>query len=161
MRTIKYPASCTWPNVECSVKRCEEQTLCKEDTMAANLCSRLQETVSVVVDNVWQYVHIGAAGFLFYEDNLLGLYSLLGFAALCCGVMVASTGGVIPTMGEELWRIAIPASAILSVTTSLGCRVAGWTSAWVTCCFCVLLPMAILALTTVTIKNDKTARLRL
>ena len=38
----------------------------------------------VVVDNVWQYVHIGAAGFLFYEDNLLGLYSLLGFAALCC-----------------------------------------------------------------------------
>ncbi len=37
----------------------------------------------VVVDNVWQYVHIGAAVFLFYEDNLLGLYSLLGFASLC------------------------------------------------------------------------------
>lgn len=37
----------------------------------------------VVVDNVWQYVHIGAAAFLFYEDNLLGLYSLLGFASLC------------------------------------------------------------------------------
>ena len=37
----------------------------------------------VVVDNVWQYVHIGAAGFLFYEDHLLCLYSLLGFASLC------------------------------------------------------------------------------
>ena len=120
----------------------------------------IQETVSVVVDNVWQYVHIGAAAFLFYEDNLLGLYSLLGFASLCGGVMATSSGGVIPTMGEELWRIAIPASAILSVITSLGCRVAGWTSAWVTCCFCVLLPAAILALTMVTIKNDKTARLR-
>lgn len=41
----------------------------------------------VVVDNVWQYVHIGAAAFLFYEDNLLGLYSLLGFASLCCDLV--------------------------------------------------------------------------
>ena len=37
----------------------------------------------VIVDNVWQYVHIGAAAFLFYEDHLLCLYSLLGFASLC------------------------------------------------------------------------------
>lgn len=35
--------------------------------------------------------------------------------------MATSSGGVIPTMGEELWRIAIPASAILSVITSLFC----------------------------------------
>ena len=34
--------------------------------------------------------------------------------------MAASrTGGVVPVMGEELWRIAIPGSAIISVTTSL------------------------------------------
>lgn len=35
--------------------------------------------------------------------------------------MATSSGGVIPTIGEELWRIAIPASAILSVITSLFC----------------------------------------
>ena len=48
------------------------------------------------------------------------VFSCPKLMAICQGgVMVASTGGVIPTMGEELWRIAIPASAILSVTTSL------------------------------------------
>ncbi|CAK9083139.1 unnamed protein product [Durusdinium trenchii] len=120
----------------------------------------IQETVAVVVDNVWQYVHIGAAAFLFYEDHLLCLYSLLGFVSLCGGVVAASSSGtIVPTMGEELWRIVIPASAILAVTTSLGCRVAGWISATATCCFCVLLPVVIVALTTVTLKNDKTARL--
>ena len=42
-----------------------------------------------------------------------------------------------------------------------GCRVAGWISTRATCCFCVLLPAAILALTTVTVKNDKSARVKL
>ncbi|CAJ1332089.1 unnamed protein product [Effrenium voratum] len=120
----------------------------------------IQEKVSVIVDNVWQYVHIAAAAFLFYEDRLLCLYSLLGFASLCGGVVVASSSGVVPTMGEELWRIAIPASAILSVTTSLGCRVAGWISTKATVVFCLLLPLAVMGLTTVTLKNDKTAKLR-
>ena len=79
-------------------------------------------------------------------------------------------------MGEELWRIAIPASASISVATSLsqpqdstlscllhpsrrGCRVAGWISTRATICFSILLPVIIFALTTVTVKNDKTARL--
>ena len=40
-----------------------------------------------------------------------------------------------------------------------GCRIAGWVSAKATCCLCVLLPPAIVGLTTVTVRNDKTARL--
>ncbi|CAE7153821.1 unnamed protein product [Symbiodinium pilosum] len=129
---------------------------------AASKPRSIQDIVSVVVDSVWQYVHVAAAAFLFYEDRLLCLYSLVGFASLCCGVVAASrTGGVVPVMGEELWRIAIPASAIISVTTSLGCRIAGWVSAKATCCLCVLVPAAIVGLTTVTVRNDKTARLRL
>eukprot|EP00931_Biecheleriopsis_adriatica_P006881 TRINITY_DN108225_c0_g1_i1.p1 TRINITY_DN108225_c0_g1~~TRINITY_DN108225_c0_g1_i1.p1 ORF type:complete len:141 (+),score=15.61 TRINITY_DN108225_c0_g1_i1:84-506(+) len=121
----------------------------------------VQETVSVIIDNVWQYVHIGAAAFLFYEDRLLCLYTLVGFASLLCGVIVTGRSGkIIPTMGDQLWRISIPASAILSVTLSLGCRVLGWVSTRATCIFCVLLPIAVFGITTVTVKADKTARLR-
>lgn len=67
-------------SVGCSVLSCCVDVF-HADPLVRVLLFRLRE---VVVDNVWQYVHIGAAGFLFYEDNLLGLYSLLGFAALCC-----------------------------------------------------------------------------
>ena len=46
-----------------------------------------------------------------------------------------------------------------SLSQLRGCRIAGWVSAKATCCLCVLLPPAIVGLTTVTVRNDKTARL--
>lgn len=55
------------------------------------------------MDNVWQYVHIGAAAFLFYEDHLLCLYSLLGFVSLC-GDLARAAGTTNRDMqSEQLW----------------------------------------------------------
>ena len=66
---------------------------------------------------------------------------------------------MLPTFGCQPATCWVTCWKFLFPLICRGCRVAGWTSAWVTCCFCVLLPAAILALTMVTIKNDKTARL--
>ena len=59
----------------------------------------------------------------------------------------------------RLWQ-SVSQHGFRSFQQLRGCRIAGWVSAKATCCLCILLPAAIVALTTVTIRNDKTARLR-
>eukprot|EP00927_Polykrikos_kofoidii_P075486 TRINITY_DN71724_c0_g1_i1.p1 TRINITY_DN71724_c0_g1~~TRINITY_DN71724_c0_g1_i1.p1 ORF type:complete len:131 (-),score=9.32 TRINITY_DN71724_c0_g1_i1:202-594(-) len=114
-----------------------------------------QSFIDAVVENASQYAHIGGAAFAFYEDRTLCACSLVGYVGLAVGVAVLSVGGFVPTMGERLWRFAIPVCGILAVVTSVGCRLLHSYFAG-----CAALFVVNLAVTLLIVRGDKDAKRR-
>eukprot|EP00929_Paragymnodinium_shiwhaense_P040405 TRINITY_DN21101_c0_g1_i1.p1 TRINITY_DN21101_c0_g1~~TRINITY_DN21101_c0_g1_i1.p1 ORF type:complete len:134 (+),score=19.48 TRINITY_DN21101_c0_g1_i1:138-539(+) len=115
----------------------------------------LQEAGAALLDNMWQFAHIGGAAFLFYEDRVLCACSLIGYLGLALGVAGLMFSGMEPTMGDRLYGTTIPVCGSLAVVTSTASRIMGryYSTA-------VLLFIVNLAITVVTVRGDKAAKLR-
>eukprot|EP00933_Yihiella_yeosuensis_P028108 TRINITY_DN21916_c0_g1_i1.p1 TRINITY_DN21916_c0_g1~~TRINITY_DN21916_c0_g1_i1.p1 ORF type:complete len:138 (+),score=1.47 TRINITY_DN21916_c0_g1_i1:89-502(+) len=124
--------------------------------------SNIYDKVSIAVDTVWQFLHVGVAFFLFYEDRILCVYSLTGFLGVMASVSaLGSSGKYMPTFGDTLWRISIPSCAILSVVISMISRLMGWFSYSAMCGISAILLIMTIAITTLTVRSDKDARLKM
>merc|ERR1719401_3263068 len=117
-----------------------------------------QKVGNFFTENLWQYAHIAGAAFLFYEDRLLCACSVAGFIGLLGGCLALEAARISPTMGDRLWRTVIPVCGVLAVTFSLGSRLMHITAHK---SVCAALFMVSFGVTTLTVKGDKDARLRL